>query len=402
MSGSATATFYNDGDGNRIKATVSGTTTAYIGSYFEWIGPSGTMIKYYYAGGVRVAMRTGSNDPLWLLGDHLGSTSKVANYNGLSEHSQQMYKPWGEKRYPTGAPTLPTTFRFTGQRSETGLGPSGGEGLYFYNSRWYDSALGRFVQADTVIPNPGNSQSFDRFAYVGNNPVRYIDPTGHRSDCTEQEIAASDETCEENYSVDDLSSSLQYLYGWNIMGDWSVEELITLIDAAMDIISYVNEITSGGGASWFREVTGDININRVGGVSNYVLGNTVNMTFSWLKDPDNKEIFAHELAHVWDNRTATMHGSIGATWYGGGAADELTKYVGGEPRNLRFINGTSGIPIEYQWDTKKSGGGYGNHSTADYFAESFGWMIYDSSAVPQGNISWLRTVIALQSNGDQP
>ena len=117
-------------------------------------------------------MRTGSNNPLWLLGDHLGSTSKVANYNGLSEHSQQLYKPWGEKRCPTGAPTLPTTFRYTGQRSETGLGPSGGEGLMFYSSRWYDSALGRFVQADTDIPESQGVQAYDRFAYANNNSLR--------------------------------------------------------------------------------------------------------------------------------------------------------------------------------------------------------------------------------------
>ena len=177
--GSVNATFTYDGDGNRVKGTVGGITTSYIGNNFEWVSSTSNMKKYYYAGGVRVAMRTGSNNPLWLLGDHLGSTSKVANYNGLSEHSQQLYKPWGEKRYPTGAPTLPTTFRYTGQRSETGLGPSGGEGLMFYNARWYDSALGRFVQADTMIPQYQGVQAWDRYAYVNNSPINFNDPSGH-------------------------------------------------------------------------------------------------------------------------------------------------------------------------------------------------------------------------------
>ena len=81
----------------------------------------------------------------------------------------------------------------------------------------------------------------------------------------------------------------------------------------------------------------------------------------------------------------------------------LTKYVGGDPKNLRFINGTSSIPKDYQWDPNNSGGGYGNHSTADYFAESFGWMIYNSTSVPQSNIiNWFHAVIVLQANGDQP
>jgi RHS repeat-associated protein len=136
--------------------------------------------RKYYAG---VAMRE-AGTLYWLLTDHLGSTSKVANYDGLTVHSEQMYKPFGEKRYPAGASTLPTTYRYTGQRSETGLGPAGGEGLMFYNSRWFDPMLGRFAQPDTVIPNPGDPASFDRYSYVRNNPLRYIDPNGHDPTCT--------------------------------------------------------------------------------------------------------------------------------------------------------------------------------------------------------------------------
>jgi len=47
---------------------------------------------------------------LWLLGDHLGSTSRVANADGTPlANGEQGYKPWGEKRYPTGASGLPIT-----------------------------------------------------------------------------------------------------------------------------------------------------------------------------------------------------------------------------------------------------------------------------------------------------
>jgi YD repeat-containing protein len=72
VTGGTTAAFLYDGDGNRVKATVSGTTTVYIGNYFEW---SGTMKKYYYAGATRVTMRTGTGSGTtglkWLLEDHL-------------------------------------------------------------------------------------------------------------------------------------------------------------------------------------------------------------------------------------------------------------------------------------------------------------------------------------------
>ena len=71
--------------------------------------------------------------------------------------------------------------RFTGQRQESTLG--GTEGLYFYGSRWYDTSLGRWAQPDSIIPNPYDSQSWDRYAYVNNNPVRYKDPGGHIPVC---------------------------------------------------------------------------------------------------------------------------------------------------------------------------------------------------------------------------
>ncbi|MEZ4711502.1 MAG: RHS repeat-associated core domain-containing protein [Caldilineaceae bacterium] len=67
----------------------------------------------------------------------------------------------------------PTSFKYTGQRQEAGIG------LYFYGARWYDPALGRFTQPDTIVPNPGDAQAFDRYAYVLNNPLKYHDPTGH-------------------------------------------------------------------------------------------------------------------------------------------------------------------------------------------------------------------------------
>ena len=55
--------------------------------------------------------------------------------------------------------------------------------LYYYNARYYDPALGRFVQSDTIVPGAGSIQSYDRYAYVNNNPIRYTDPSGHGLDC---------------------------------------------------------------------------------------------------------------------------------------------------------------------------------------------------------------------------
>ena len=89
---------------------------------------------------------------------------------------------------------MQTDYRYTGQRLDAGVGaPSPvtvngvavARGLYFYNSRYYDPVLGRFISPDTIVPEPGNPQALNRYAYVGNNPLRFSDPTGF---FTEEEI----------------------------------------------------------------------------------------------------------------------------------------------------------------------------------------------------------------------
>jgi hypothetical protein len=39
--------------------------------------------------------------------------------------------------------------------------------------------VGRFISADSIVPSPSDPQDFNRYSYVGNNPLKYIDPTGH-------------------------------------------------------------------------------------------------------------------------------------------------------------------------------------------------------------------------------
>jgi RHS repeat-associated protein len=62
--------------------------------------------------------------------------------------------------------TAPSSPRcFTGQIEKPELG------LYFYNARWYDPALGRFTQPDSLIPQPGSLLGWDRYAYTLNTPI---------------------------------------------------------------------------------------------------------------------------------------------------------------------------------------------------------------------------------------
>jgi RHS repeat-associated protein len=52
--------------------------------------------------------------------------------------------------------------------------------LLDYRARQYDPYLNRFISPDSIVPDPANPQSLNRFAYALNSPVRYIDPSGHK------------------------------------------------------------------------------------------------------------------------------------------------------------------------------------------------------------------------------
>ncbi len=92
------------------------------------------------------------------------------SYSGGGKKAELRYYPYGASRYASGS--TPTAYKFTGQR------PDEATGLYFYNARYYDPALGRFTQPDTIVPAVGNPQALNRYAYALNNPLRYTDPTG--------------------------------------------------------------------------------------------------------------------------------------------------------------------------------------------------------------------------------
>jgi RHS repeat-associated protein len=108
--------------------------------------------------------------------DHIGSVSYITDHEG-NVVTRMYYTPYGEK--VKSASTGPDIFhqKYTGQVDD------GEEAeLLYYNARYYDPKLGRFISADSIIPDPGFSQSFNRYMYVVGNPVSFNDPTGHYED----------------------------------------------------------------------------------------------------------------------------------------------------------------------------------------------------------------------------
>jgi RHS repeat-associated protein len=390
VSGAAAATFNYDGDGQRVLGLEGGTTTVYIGNYFEWKGSTSTMVRYYYAGAERVAMRTGTADPLWLVGDHLGSTSVVANYDGTiyingTTPARQGYKAWGEQRFPNplnGSP-LPTTFRYTGQRE-------GSFGLYFYGARWYDSYLNRFVQADDLIPEPKNAQAWDRYAYTLNNPVRYTDPSGN---CTgdPRNPKNRDHPCWEKLQ------RIREKYGdfIDVDSDFSLGQLdymLRALDAAASAF---------GGISKFAAATGSFSI-ILGGDRGAPTGIFGQVTLygsdfgNYLKPSYILYRILHEIGHIFD-----FHGAgLNSYYYKSMEFVDNLNTVPCQPGLLGCVTDNPGGvyslfgPSGGNWKPSPAPpfvdgnrGRYGERSSVDDFADSFAIYVLHANGVNDYDIS---------------
>ena len=82
----------------------------------------------------------------YLAGDHLGTTTTTFQTRGTTvvTVAEARHYPYGAERWHNG--TLPTDYRFTGQREEAGLG-----GIYHMGARWYDPYINRWTSPDTIM-----------------------------------------------------------------------------------------------------------------------------------------------------------------------------------------------------------------------------------------------------------
>lgn len=167
--------------------------------------------------------------------------------------SQQQYKAWGETR--SASENGVTKYQYTGQYSY-----SSDFGLMFYNARWYDPSLGRFAQADSIVP--GGVQGYDRYAYVRNNPIRYIDPTGHNEECGIGQSGCHGGT----YTPEDHKGSLDRVLKSNGvtldggMNNWTRERKYAVLTAVFNVGRKLAQTTKEieTGAEAFMNVYGAV------------------------------------------------------------------------------------------------------------------------------------------------
>ena len=169
-------------DGERLWKWMSQTPTniqVWIGNIYEEKG--GKTLFHVYAGGQQVctfetnSLLMGGTDMnrvgYYYHEDNLNSSSALSSSSGAQQELNVFY-PFGRVQTASPQANFQVSRRFTGQVFDSE------SGLYYFNKRYYDPELGRFTQANTVIQDLANPQSYNRYSYCINDPLRYTDPTG--------------------------------------------------------------------------------------------------------------------------------------------------------------------------------------------------------------------------------
>jgi RHS repeat-associated protein len=127
---------------------------------------------YVYNGGSMVAMQSNDGQFYWRHSNHLGSGHKLTNSAGAVVYRAE-HDPHGNVLLETGSPTL-TAHKFTSYERDS-------SGLDYANARMFSGSRARFTKPDPAgmqYVNTRNPESLNRYAYTGNDPVNYVDPTG--------------------------------------------------------------------------------------------------------------------------------------------------------------------------------------------------------------------------------
>ena len=122
-----------------------------------------------------------ANTTRYLHRDHLGSVVLITNESRAVTESLA-YDAWGKRR-PANNWITPGAGSFLYaqwlRRGFTAHEHIDHVGLIHMGGRVYDPEIGRFLSPDPFVQYPGSAQGMNRYAYVGNNPLSYTDPSGY-------------------------------------------------------------------------------------------------------------------------------------------------------------------------------------------------------------------------------
>ncbi len=159
--GQGTNTYTYAADGRKLQSVIGSKKTDYVGNM---IYENGVLKRILIDGGYM------EGDAYYFyLTDHLGNNRVVANANGGIVQTNHYY-PFGMS-FAEGVTTSKQPYKYNGKELDTEKGLN----LYDYSARLMDPVLGRFGAID---PKAEKYYGISPYAYVGNNPLKFIDPDG--------------------------------------------------------------------------------------------------------------------------------------------------------------------------------------------------------------------------------
>jgi RHS repeat-associated protein len=174
--GLGVANYRYDGDRRRIsQQTAAGATTYYV------YNASGQLAAEY---STQAPAGSGTS---YLTTDHLGSTRIVTDAAGTPK-TRHDYVPYGEEIDPqyggrAGMPGYTATLLDGPTQKFTAKERDAESGLDYFGARYLSSAQGRFTSSDDFAKDShvGDPQSWNKYAYARNNPLRYVDRNGQNA-----------------------------------------------------------------------------------------------------------------------------------------------------------------------------------------------------------------------------
>jgi RHS repeat-associated protein len=158
-------------------------TIYYAGEYEKEVRPGNNIRHLHYIPGgdglAAIFVRNNGQDTMYYIHtDHLGSINVITNQSD-SVIKNYSFDTWGRRRNPADWTynNVPSTFLF--DRGFTGHEHLDQFALINMNGRIYDPITARFLNPDNIVQIPDFTQSFNRYTYCVNNPLKYIDPSGY-------------------------------------------------------------------------------------------------------------------------------------------------------------------------------------------------------------------------------
>jgi RHS repeat-associated protein len=186
LTATAGTTYLYDGDGKRVEKATTGPPLTPTKLYWYGTGPdaldetdasgntnNSSFNEYVFFGGKRVARRDFSNNVFYYFTDHLGTSREIVQAGQTTPCYDADYYPFGGEAV-VATNTCTQNYKFTAKERDSE------SGLDTFGARYYSASMARFTSVD---PKPGSAhlaepQSWNKYTYTRNNPLKYIDPDG--------------------------------------------------------------------------------------------------------------------------------------------------------------------------------------------------------------------------------